>query len=184
MNNAESNPSQAQQRRQQATSPGTTPATETARLDPHTAAVELDPASAQHTAPPSSDPNPLPSIDENRPTNSSADPVVRANSRIISTDSANMESTDNTVDTDRKSLDAKRDLSPMHDNVVGTNATLENNIPAPAFGLGGIDSRRGGNLPRIALRPGWTIRHQGTVNLPTVNGGRTEHIIFIERAEG
>jgi hypothetical protein len=183
MNNAESNPSQAQQKMQQATSPGATPAMETARLDPHTAATELNPAAAQQTAPPSNDPAPLPSIDENRPTDPSADPVARANSRIISTDSANLESTDNTVDTDRKSLDAKRDLSPMHDNVVGTNATPENNIPAPVIGLGGIDSRPGGRRPLIALRTGWILRYQGTVDLPTINGGRTEHIIFIERAE-
>jgi hypothetical protein len=156
MNNAESNPSQAQQKTQQATSPGTTPATETARIDPQTAA-------------------------DNRSTASSGDPVVRASSRIVSTDNANMEATDDTVDTDRKNLDAKRDLSPMHDNVVGSNATLDDSVATPAFGLGGIDSRSDGNRPSIALRPGWTMRHEGTMHLPTSNGGRTEHIIFIDR---
>jgi hypothetical protein len=182
MNNAESNPSQPQQKTQQATSPGTTPATETARIDPQTAAAELDPASVRKTpAPPSDDPSPLPSIDDNRSTASSGDPVVRASSRIVSTDNANMEATDDTVDTDRKNLDAKRDLSPMHDNVVGSNATLDDSVATPAFGLGGIDSRSDGNRPSIALRPGWTMRHEGTMHLPTSNGGRTEHIIFIDR---
>jgi hypothetical protein len=61
-------------------------------------------------------------------------------SRSVSVDVANTASSDNTVDTDGKALEAKRNLSPRHDNVITSNATLENNVPAPAFRLGGIDS--------------------------------------------
>jgi hypothetical protein len=124
--------------------------------------------------------NPLPGIDRNSVTVQSGDPVERAKSRITSVDNANMEASDDTVDTDRKGLDAKRDLSPRRDNVVGTNATLVNNVPAPASGLGGIDSRAEGNRPSIYLREGWTMLYHGCVESSGRNGGRIEHLISIE----
>ncbi|MDR5852059.1 DUF3005 domain-containing protein, partial [Caballeronia sp. LZ003] len=137
MNNAESNPTQSQQKEIQARTPSETPATETARADPQV----MENEHAGKESPPASYANgesdPLPGIDLDSVTAQSADPIERAKSRVVSVDNANMEASDNTVDTDGKGLEAKRDLSPQHDNVIGTNATLVNNVPAPASGLGG-----------------------------------------------
>ncbi|WP_371884316.1 DUF3005 domain-containing protein [Caballeronia sp. S22] len=185
MNNAESSPSQAQQREIQAKTRSTTPATETARTDP-------DVMSRDHvgsSTPPTSyqtgarDPDPLPPIDLDASTPASPDPLEGAKSRIVSVDSANMEASDDTVDTDGKGLEAKQDLPIQHDNVVGTKATLVNHVPAPAMGLGGIDSRPEGNRPSIQLRAGWTMDYHGYVETPTRNGGRVAHLISIARRE-
>ncbi|GJH12830.1 DUF3005 domain-containing protein [Caballeronia novacaledonica] len=181
MNNAESNPTQLQQRDIQAKTPSETPATETARADPEVMArdhvgADAPPASYQRNIPGR---NPLPSIDLDASTSASPDPLERAKSRIVSVDNASMEASDNTVDTDGKGLEAKRDLPLQHDNVVGTNATLVNNVTAPARGLGGIDSRPEGNRPSIHLRTGLVMEYHGRVETPTRNGGRVEHLISI-----
>jgi Protein of unknown function (DUF3005) len=185
MNNAESNPTQSQQRNIQARTPSETPATETARADPAVMAkdhvgADAPPASYQ-TGP--ANRNPQPSIDLNASTSASPDPLERAKSRTVSVDNANMEASDDTVDTDGKGLEAKRDLPLQHDNVVGTNATLVNNVPAPAKGLGGIDSRPQGYRPSIQLRAGWAMYYHGCVETTTRNGGRVEHLISIARRE-
>jgi len=185
MNNAEANPTQSQQRDIQAKTPSETPATETARADPEVMArdhvgADAPPASYQADQ---TNRNPLPSIDLNASASASPDPLERAKSRIVSVDNANMEASDDTVDTDGKGLDAKRDLALQHDNVVGTNATLVNNVPAPAKGLGGIDSRPEGNRPSIQLRAGWQMHYDGCVETTTRNGGRVEHLISIVRKE-
>lgn len=184
MNNAENNPTQSQQNEIQARSPAGTPAQETSRANPATMAAEFGDDKAHHSVSESQgvDPDPMPGIDLNSITADTPDPVQRANSRIVSVDSANMDASDNTVDTDGKGLDAMRDRSPLHDNVVGTNATLVNNVATPAHGLGGIDSRSDGNRPQIALRAGWTMTYQGCTETTGVNGGRVEHLISIERS--
>jgi hypothetical protein len=136
MNNAENNPSQAKQNAIEADTPGTTPAQETARADPATLSAEL--GSPDKRKPVSSvdgdDPDPLPDIDLDGITVDSGDPVQRANSRIVSVDSANMGASDNTVDTDGKGLEAMRGEPLQRDNVIGSNATLINNVAAPAVG--------------------------------------------------
>ncbi|MDR5851983.1 DUF3005 domain-containing protein [Caballeronia sp. LZ003] len=180
MNNAESNPTKSQQKEIQARTPSETPATETARADPQV----MENEHAGKESPPASYANgesdPLPGIDLDSVTTQSADPIERAKSRVVSVDNANMEASDDTVDTDGKGLEAKRDLSPQHDNVIGTNATLVNNVPAPASGLGGIDSRAEGNRPVIHLREGWTMVYHGCVESADRNGGGVEHLISIE----
>jgi hypothetical protein len=183
MNNAENNPSQAKQNAIEADTPGTTPAQETARADPATLSAEL--GSPDKRKPVSSvdgdDPDPLPDIDLDGITVDSGDPVQRANSRIVSVDSANMGASDNTVDTDGKGLEAMRDEPLQRDNVIGSNATLINNVAAPAVGLGGVDSRPEGNLPQIALRAGWKMVYHGSTEEQGYNGGRVEHLISIVR---
>jgi len=183
MYNAANNSSQSQQKSDLAATPGQTPATETARLDPNTAQAELGAPDARVsiTRTDNKDANPLPHIDPERPTSASNDPVELADSKIVSVDSANMEASDSTIDTDRKGLDAKLDLSADQPNVIGTNATLVNNVATPARGLGGIDSRAEHNLPQIALKEGWHLIHQGSLEIQGRNGGRVEHLISIER---
>ncbi len=184
MNNAENNPTQSQQNELQAKTPARTPAQETSRANPATIAAEFSDDKKQHGVSEiqGGDPDPLPAIDLDSVPVDTPDPVQRANSRIVSVDTANTDASDNTVDTDGKGLEAMRDQSPLHDNVVGTNATLVNSIAAPARGLGGIDSRREGNRPQIALRAGWTMTYQGCAETTGRNGGRVEHLISIERS--
>jgi hypothetical protein len=182
MYNADKNPSQSQQKKDLATTPGRTPAHETARADPSTIESELG-APDKHppvTETDEKDPDPLPEIELDSIADNSADPVQRANPRIISVDSAGMDASDSTVDTDGKGLDARRGLSPRHDNVVGTNATLANSVTTPSSGLGGIDSRFEGNLPTIALRDGYKMIYHGCTETHDRNGGRVQHLISIE----
>jgi hypothetical protein len=183
MNNAENNPSQSQQNKIEANTPAHTPAQETARADPKTMKAEMDHGNAQGTmtSVEAKDSDPLPGIDLDSITVESGDPVQRANSRIVSVDSANMDASDNTVDTDGKGLEAMRDQSVQHDNVIGSNATLVNNVMAPAVGLGGIDSRPEGNRPLIAVREGWEIVYEGSTETQNHNGGRVEHLISLVR---
>jgi Protein of unknown function (DUF3005) len=183
VNNAENNPTQSQQNEIQAKSPVSTPAQETSRADPATIAAEFRHGNKQRAVSriQSYDPDPMPEIDLDSITADTPDPVQRANSRIVSVDSASMDASDNTVDTDGKGLEAMKGGSPMQDNAVGTNATLVNNIAAPSRGLGGIDSRPEGNLPQIALRHGWTMTYQGCTETAGRNGGQMEHLISIER---
>jgi hypothetical protein len=185
MQNADKNPSQSQQMEMAAKSPAKTPAAGTASPDAATQAKEF--GSAKHAlsaeAHGATAASPLPAIDVELETSHSADPVERANSRIVSVDNANMEATDNTVDTDAKGLEARHDRSVWHDNVISSNATLENNVPAPAAGLGGIDSRPTGNLPAIAALHGYRVVYCGVVYQQQVNGSRAEHLIRIERSD-
>ncbi|CAB3806594.1 DUF3005 domain-containing protein [Pararobbsia alpina] len=185
MQNAESNPGQAQQNEIAARSPAHTPAAGSASPDAATLAKEFGSSTTASSAEPTFGPktsNPLPPVDLEAQTSDSKDPLERARSRIVSVDVANTGSTDNTVDTDGKALEAKRNLPAWHDNVLTSNATVENNVPAPATGLGGVDSRAGGNLPLVAARPGWRVVHCGTVYKDEMNGSRAEQVIRFERA--
>jgi hypothetical protein len=94
-----------------------------------------------------------------------------------------MAASDNTVDTDGKGLEAKRDPSPWQDNVIYSDATLENNIPVRPEGLVDLDSRRGGNLPVVATREGWRVAYHGTVEIKERNGSRAEQVISLERTD-
>jgi len=70
---------------------------------------------------------------------------------------------DSTVDTDGKTSDARRDLPLSRDNVVGSNASLDDSIETPAEGLAGIDSRPAGNRPQIAVGSDYQVDYIGTV---------------------
>jgi hypothetical protein len=184
MQNAEQNLTQKQQNEMAAKSPAQTPAAGTASPDAQTQAKEFGSSKNAGAAEPTgsaSNTGNLPPIDLDAVTVDSPDPLQRASSRVVSVDAANTAASDNTVDTDGKSLEAARGLSPWHDNVVSSNATLENNVPAPASGLGGIDSRTGGNLPVIATREGWRVTYRGTVYTERRNGSVAEHVIQLDK---
>ncbi|WP_250454132.1 DUF3005 domain-containing protein [Caballeronia sp. ATUFL_M2_KS44] len=185
MQNAEGNPSQTQQNEMAAKSPVKTPASGTAGPDAQTQAAEFgntknagsaEPGAAEHN-------KPLPSFDDKAAERDAGDPVQRANSRIRSVDSDGMESTDDTVDTDAKSIEARRDLSGWHDNVITSNATLSNYVPTPALGLGGIESRPTGNLPSILPKKGYRVVMGETEYDEQVNGSKASHVFTLERVD-
>ena len=181
--NAEGNPTQAQQNDMAAKSPAKTPATGSASPDAATQAKEFgSTANAGSAEPkPRNERSPLPSNDKETIARDSGDPVERAASRIVGVDTQGMGSTDDTVDADAKSIEARRDLSGWHDNVIASNATLENNVPTPAAGLGGFDSRMTGNLPAILPKPGWRVVVTETIYDEQVNGSRASHVFRLER---
>lgn len=182
MQSNEHNPSQGQQKEIAAKSPVKTPATGMATPDAKTQAREFD--SAKHAgageAITAKDPAPLPAIDLDSVQADSGDPVARAKARIVSVDTAGMAASDNTVDTDGKGLEARREASQWQDNVIYSNATLENTIPAPADGLLNIDTRGGGTMPPIATREGWRVVRQGVVEIKLHNGSRGEQRFTLE----
>jgi hypothetical protein len=185
MQNAESNPGQAQQNEIAARSPAHTPAAGTASPDARTQAREFGSRSAAGSAEPTHSqqdkrPSVLPDIDLDAYTSSSPDPVQKANSRNVSVDVANTAASDSTVDTDGKSLEARRHQSVWHDNVISSNDTLENCVAAPARALA-VDSRESGNLPMIACRPGWRMVYCETAYDAQMSGSRAEHVIRLER---
>ena len=181
--NAQNNPTQTQQNRIAAKSPAKTPAAGD-MPDAKTQGREF--GKGKHETPTSwvgaKEPAVLPSIDHSAKKDAeSEDPVARANARTVSVDNAGMAASDNTVDTDAKGLEARRDASVWHDNVINSNATLENNVPVPADGLVDLDSRPGGNVPIVATREGWRVAYHGTVDIPERNGTRAEQVFTLER---
>ena len=83
-----------------------------------------------------------------------------------STELHNDRTHDSTVDTDGKNLEAARlaGHSPIGpDEVTTSNATLVNSVPEAGDGLGGFDSRVGGNRLLLALEPGYTVIDKGMV---------------------
>ncbi len=183
MQNAEGNPTQTQQNEMAAKSPAKTPATGSASPDADTLTKEFGRDSNAKSAEPEArkDTSPLPEIDEASTACDSGDPVQRANARIVGVNTQGMGSTDDTVDADAKSIEARRDLSGWHDNVITSNATLTNNVPAPAAGLGDIDSRTTGNLPNILTRKGFRVVVTQTVYEEHMNGSRASHVFTLER---
>lgn len=180
--NAQNNPTQAQQNEIAAKSPAKTPAAGD-MPDAKTQALEYDKnkqtAPAQAAA--AKNPAPLPAIEHGSKDADSPDPVARANAHIVSVDNAGMAASDDTVDTDGKGLEARRDASPWQDNVISSNATLDNNLFVPPEGLVDLDSRPGGNVPIVATREGWRIVYHGTVEIRERNGSRAEQVFSLER---
>ncbi|MCM2493336.1 DUF3005 domain-containing protein [Burkholderia glumae] len=107
------------------------------------------------------------------------DPVRRAAERITSLDNANMAATDNAVDVDGKGLEARREASPRQDNVIHSNASLDEATRPPAEGLGGIDSQP---PSEVLARPGWRVENRGTVTVEHTNGERAERVFSFERS--
>ncbi|KUY56744.1 MULTISPECIES: DUF3005 domain-containing protein [unclassified Burkholderia] len=182
MQNAESNPTPEQQREQIRKSPVKTPAAGD-MPDAATQAAEV----AKHPLTPEAvaakTPTGLPPIDVDAHAVDSGDPVRRAAGRIVTLDNANMAMTDNTVDVDGKGLEARAGATEWHDNVIYSNASLDDAVDTPDEGLGGIESRPGGNMPQIATRPGWRVRHVGDVDVEHGDGTRAEHVIRLERTD-
>jgi len=181
MQNAESNPTQPQQQEMAARSPVKTPATGTAGPDARTQAREFGSTNHASSAEPHPAGNGAPLQPVETPVSDAIkDPVQRANARIVPLNVKGTASTDDTVDADGKALEAKQDAPLLHDNVITSNATLENNVPAPAAGLGGIDSRERHGLPLIATRPGQRVVCHGSVVFQRFNGGRAELVFSLE----
>ncbi|MGU7811076.1 DUF3005 domain-containing protein [Burkholderia sp. AW49-1] len=182
MQNAESNPTPEQQREQIEKSPVKTPAAGD-MPDAATQAAEV----AKHPLTPEAvaakTPTGLPPIDVDAHAVDSGDPVRRAAGRIVTLDNANMAMTDNTVDVDGKGLEARAGATEWHDNVIYSNASLDDAVDTPDEGLGGIESRPGGNMPQIATRPGWRVRYVGDVDVEHGDGTRAEHVIRLERTD-
>ncbi len=183
MFNAESNQTQKQQLEIIEESPVKTPAAGPGQPDAQERAAgfgarkrRLSPEQIAAKAP-----NGLPPIDRDSYTVDHGDPVRRAASRRPTLDNANMATTDNTVDVDGKGMEARRDASQWQDNVIYSNASLQNHLEVPNAGLGGADSRPGGNLPMIGTRPGWRIRYLGQVEVAAGQTSRNEHLISLER---
>jgi Protein of unknown function (DUF3005) len=94
-------------------------------------------------------------------------------------DVADDDTLDDTVDTDGKNLDAKRDeemLEHEPDAVVGVNATLVNHVSEQGDGLGGFDSRPGRNGLLLALGKGYSVIDRGMV--PPPEAGIDEKLRF------
>ncbi|AOJ89041.1 2-oxoglutarate dehydrogenase [Burkholderia sp. MSMB0856] len=182
MQNAESNPTPEQQREQIQKSPVKTPAAGD-MPDAATQAAEVAKQPLTPEAVAAKTPTGLPPIDVDANAVDSGDPVRRAAGRIVTLDNANMAMTDNTVDVDGKGLEARAGATEWHDNVIYSNASLDDAVDTPDEGLGGIESRPGGNMPQIATRPGWRVRYVGDVDVEHGDGTRAEHVIRLERTD-
>ncbi|WP_070106575.1 DUF3005 domain-containing protein [Burkholderia plantarii] len=124
-------------------------------------------------------PTGLPPIERGHRGQQHDDPVRRAAERITSLDNANMAATDNSVDVDGKGLEARREASPLQDNVIQSNASLDDATSPPVEGLGGIDSQP---PAEVAARPGWHVKNRGTVTVERTNGERAERVFSFERS--
>ncbi|WP_175950649.1 DUF3005 domain-containing protein [Burkholderia sp. BCC0405] len=174
MQNVESNPAPEDRGDEAAKRPATAPA---ARRMPDAAGGR--PLTPEMIA--AKTPTGLPPIERGTHAPDSGDPVRRAAARIATLDNACMAMTDTMVDVDGKGMEAAAGASKWHDNVIHSNASLDEAVETPDEGLGGIESRPSGNLPQIATRPGWHVRHVGAVDVERGDGARAEHVIVLER---
>ncbi|AIO69052.1 DUF3005 domain-containing protein [Burkholderia oklahomensis] len=184
MQNAESNPTPQQPREIAAKRPGETPAAGRAMPDASSREKARGANARKLTAEAIAGKTPtgLPPIDVDRYACDSGDPVRRAASRIVTLDNANMASTDNTVDVDGKGREAQTGASEWHDNVIYSNASLDEAVDTPDDGLAGIESRPHGYLPEVEPREGWRVVYGGTVDIERTTGARTEHVFSFERS--
>ena len=113
------------------------------------------------------------------------DPVQQASQRIRSVDTAGTEASDNTVDTDGKSLEAAKDPSQWQDNVIYSNASLTNAHPDDHdSSIAGIDSRPSQGQPTVATAAGHKVVHKGVVDETVRNGTRAARRFSLEDDEG
>jgi Protein of unknown function (DUF3005) len=167
MSTTDKNPPQSEQKREAAGSPLKKPETETARA--HAKDVERAASGAeaglghakgtgeQRAPEPERDARPEEQHIEGTP--GAGDPVQCAHPR--GTDVVNDEGPDSTVDTDGKDAAAKR--KGQYIQAIVSQATLVNAVPTSDEGLGGFDSRAGGELPVMALRDGYELVDRGVV---------------------
>ncbi|WP_433868255.1 DUF3005 domain-containing protein [Ralstonia wenshanensis] len=113
------------------------------------------------------------------------DPLARASRRIRSVDAAGAEASDNTIDTDGKGLEAAQSPSQWQDNVIYSNASLENSRPEPdpTAPIAGIDSRPNQGRPTIATEPGQHVVMRGVVDETARNGTRAAQRFSLEDDE-
>jgi Protein of unknown function (DUF3005) len=113
------------------------------------------------------------------------DPLAQASRRILSVDAAGAEATDNTVDTDGKGLEAAKSASQWQDNVIYSNASLDNSRPEPdpEAPIAGIDSRPNQGRPTIAAEPGQRVVTRGVVDETARNGTRAAQRFSLEDDE-
>ncbi|KVD80623.1 2-oxoglutarate dehydrogenase [Burkholderia sp. ABCPW 14] len=184
MQNAKSTPTLKRQREITARRPVKTPAAGRDMPDAATQRKEFGANERKLTAEAiaAKTPTGLPLIDVDKYASDSGDPVRRAASRIVTLDNANMASTDNTVDVDGKGLEAQTGASEWHDNVIYSNASLDEAVDTPDDGLAGIESRPHGHLPEVEPREGWRVVHGGNVDVEHTAGARTERVFSFERS--
>lgn len=184
MQNAESNPTPQKQREIAAKSPVKTPAAGRDMPDAATQEQETRAHERKLTAEAIAGKTPtgLPPIDVDRYASGDGDPVRRAASRIVTLDNANMAATDNTVDVDGKGLEARTGASEWHDNVIYSNASLDEAVDTPDDSLAGIESRPHGYRPEVEPSEGWRVVYLGTVDIEHTLGARTEHKFSFERS--
>jgi hypothetical protein len=110
----------------------------------------------------------------------SADPLFIASRRILTVEVAGTAASNSSVDADGKTAEARRDVRERHDNVVTSNATMENHVVEPGDGLAGFDSRTVRAVPHIAALPGYRVEVRGHVVVENRNGERIDVVISIE----
>ncbi|MFP6562446.1 DUF3005 domain-containing protein [Paraburkholderia sp. B3] len=126
--------------------------------------------------------NTPPEADADHPAGfASLDPLAIASRRILTVEVAGTAASNSSVDADGKTLEARRDVRERHDNVVTSNATMENHVSVASDGLGGFDSRTVRAVPHIAALPGYRVVVQGYVVVESRHGERTDAIISLER---
>jgi len=174
MNNAEGNEPQGKQNDRVADSPIKTPATETA----HVMASDAMKAEAGEQAHAGAGA----ARGGSTPTDARPGPDGAMERHPRGADVINDDTLDDTVDTDGKNIQAKREaemLAREPDSVIFSNATLVNNVPEPNDGLGGFDSRPARHGLALALERGCRLIDQGMVApaLPEVE----DHLRFESR---
>lgn len=153
MTTNESNESRKEQKEQAHQSPLKKPETETAHADQADVGAAAQGHNPGSKPSPHTDAGPDGAAVETPPRKKAMLPEdVRP--RGIDVDNDN--SSDSTVDTDGKDHDAKR-LGRLEDSEVISNASSDNEVPTPAEGLAGIDSRPGGNRPAIQTQDGRSV---------------------------
>lgn len=158
MNNAEGNEPKDKQAQRASESPIKVPATETAHVKAEDAAKA---ASGQEAGLGQAG---GPGTSKSGGAGMSERPHGLTARHPVGQDVLNDESLDNTVDTDGKNRDAKRDVEMRErepDSVITSNATLENSVRESGDGLGGFDSRPGRNGLLLALEHGYRMIDKG-----------------------
>ncbi len=144
-----------------------------------TEVIHLTEANMQH---PDRKPNTPPEADADQPAEfASSDPLSIASRRILTVEVAGTAASNSSVDADGKTLEARRDITERHDNIVTSNATMENHVAVAADGLGGFDSRTVRAVPHIAALPGYRVVVRGYVVVESRHGERTDVLISLER---
>ncbi|SDV50280.1 DUF3005 domain-containing protein [Chitinasiproducens palmae] len=166
MSNLENNPPRQEQEEQARKSPVKRPEHDTSHLSPGEVANASggshgDPAGKDHGGEPTA------SGSTDQPYGNETDHTLGKSKTIEGaqprgTDQFNDNASDSTVDTDGKGRDARFGRADV-DQVIVSNASTEDAVPTPPAGLGGIDSRPGGNQPAIMARDGSAVVYEGVV---------------------
>jgi hypothetical protein len=160
MNNAESNEPKDTQAQRAGESPVKVPETETAHVKVQDAVKAASGQEAGLGQPGGS------GASKSGYAGTADGPLGLTTGHPVGQDVLNDGSLDDTVDTDGKNRDAKRDMEMRErdpDSVIISNATLVNYVREPGDGLGGFDSRPGRNGLLLALERGYRMIDKGLV---------------------